>query len=81
MKVTHELRFTSRCPVDDAEDEYHVIVETNRIVKVEDILRAIEELPEPAFQEQLTSELCKRLKFCKVTTIGYHSGVKTTCEA
>ena len=38
MRVTHEMTFARRCPVDDALDHYELCVETTRTVKVEDIL-------------------------------------------
>lgn len=80
MHVTHELTFARTCPVNDALDRYELRVETNRMVKVEDILAAIEALPEKAYQEELTLKLAAQLG-CVVTTVGYHSGIKTTCRA
>lgn len=80
MRVIHETTFARRCPVDDAQDLYELRVETNRVVKVEDILAAVEALPEKAFQEDITKALAAKLG-CTVTTVGYHSGVKTTCSA
>lgn len=79
MNVTHELTFARRCPVNDALDRYELRVETTRLVKVEDILAAVDALPEKAFQEDITTTLAAKLG-CQVTTIGYHSGVKTTCS-
>lgn len=80
MRVIHETTFARRCPVDDAQDLYELRVETTRVVKVEDILAAVAALPETAFQEAITVQLAAKLG-CAVTTIGYHSGVKTTCSA
>lgn len=80
MRVIHETKFSRLCPVNDAQDLYELAVETNRTVKVEDILAAIEALPAKAFQEDITTELAAKLG-CSVTTIGYHSGIKTTCTA
>jgi len=80
MRVIHELIFLRQCPVDDAQDRYELFVETTRTVKVEDILAAIEALPEKAFQEDITAALAAKLG-CRVTTIGYHSGIKTTCTS
>lgn len=78
MLVRHEMKFARRCPVNDLRDVYHLTVETNGILKVEDILEAVAALPEVAFQEALTLALAAVLR-CAVTTVGYHSGVKTTC--
>jgi hypothetical protein len=80
MKVTHELSFFRRCPVDDAQDFYECKVETAGLLKVEDILAAVGTLPEKAFQEEITVALAANLK-CRVTTIGFHKGIKTTCSA
>lgn len=80
MQVTHELTIYGRCPVNDALDVYLTTIETKSIVKVEDIIEATRELPSPAFQEEVTIALAGRLR-CKVTTIGFHSGIKTTCKA
>jgi hypothetical protein len=80
MITVHELKIARRCPVDDTQDLYEVSVETVRLLKVEDILAAIQALPEKAFQEEITTLLAARLGCCVVTT-GYHSGVKTICRA
>lgn len=80
MNVVHELKFSRRCPVDDAKDNYELRVETTELLKVEDILAAIAALPDKAFQEEITTTLAGKLD-CRVTTIGFHKGVKTTCSA
>jgi hypothetical protein len=80
VKVVHETTFARRCPVDDALDLYELRVETHRTIKVEDILAAVEALPEKAFQEDITATLAAKLG-CVVVTTGHHSGVKTTCTA
>ena len=80
MNVTHELTFTRKCPVNDAQDRYQLVVQATWLIKVEDILAAVKALPEKAFQEDITTELATKLG-CHVTTTGYHSGVKTTCTA
>jgi len=80
VKVIHEWSFRRRCPVDDALDRYDLRVEANDMVKVEDIVAAVEALPKKAFQEELTQILAAKLG-CIVTTIGHHSGIKTTCTA
>lgn len=80
MLVRHYMTVTASCPVDEKPDHYEAIVECARVVKVEDILAAVERLKgQPIFQEQLTQELARSLG-AKVTTTGYHSGVKTICE-
>jgi len=81
MMVVYELTFSRKCPVDEAHDHYHLTIEANHTILVEDILRAIECLPEKAYQEDLTKILARKLGTESVTTVGYHSGVKTTCVA
>lgn len=76
--TTYETRFSRKCPVNpDVTDHYDLIVEAE-FTPVERILAGIDALPEKGFQEDLTKELAAILQ-CKVTTVGYHSGVKTTC--
>lgn len=80
MIVKHSLTITATCPVDGKPDHYDATIECARVVKVEDIIAAVYALKtRTIFQEELTQELSRQLG-AKVTTIGYHSGVKTTCE-
>jgi hypothetical protein len=79
MKVTHEVRVYGRCPVDLAIDEYDVTFITPKTLKVEDINEAIANIQWPVFQEEMTLYLADKLG-CHVHSVGYHSGVKTTCE-
>jgi len=68
------------CMVFRIADTYEVTDECNRAVKVEEILKAAETMKkEKKFQEDITQELARVLG-AKVTTTGYHSGVKTICE-
>jgi GTP cyclohydrolase I len=81
MRVTHTLQFACRCPVDDRQDVYECVVESDRVLKVEDIWAAVRRATErPEFQETITDRLAEDLG-CKVTTIGLHSNVRTvaTC--
>jgi len=80
MRVIHEVEFSRKCPVNDAWDHYEARFETKSLLKVEDILAAIDALPEKAFQEEITQKLAAKLG-CRVTTIGMHSGIRTTCIA
>lgn len=80
MLVRHSLTITAACPVDGKPDHYEAVVECTRVVKVEDILAAVDRLKaQKIYQEELTQELARVLG-AKVTTTGYHSGVKTVCE-
>jgi ribonuclease I len=80
MHVTYDLSIHAQCPVDDAQDHYAVTVEAHRAVRVETILAVVADLPPRLFQEDITQWLAAALG-CRVTTVGYHSGVKTTCTA
>jgi hypothetical protein len=80
VHVIHQLKFARRCPVNNGFDIYELRVETGELLKVEDILAAVEALPEREFQETLTKQLAQALK-AVVTTVGEHSGVRTTCFA
>lgn len=80
MRVEHHLIVTGTCPVDHKPDRYEAVIECTNTVKVEDIVREAGALQaQPMFQEDLTQALARALG-AKVTTIGYHSGVKTICE-
>jgi NADPH-dependent 7-cyano-7-deazaguanine reductase QueF len=80
LLVKHSLTITASCPVDGKPDHYEAVIECSRVLKVEDILAAVETLKgQKIFQEQLTQELARAIG-AKVTTTGYHSGVKTVCE-
>lgn len=80
MLVKHYLTVCATCPVDEKRDRYETVVECGRVLKVEEILDTIKTLSgKPIFQEELTLELA-RILGAKVTTTGYHSGVKTICE-
>ena len=81
MQVKHRLTMLAKCPVNDGRDEYAVTVETDRVVKVEDILAAVADYADKAaFQEDITRELARRLGV-KVTTVGMHGTVETTVMA
>jgi hypothetical protein len=78
MATTHELMAFCQCPVDNKLDTYCVTVETSADISVETILAATVALrDEKIFQEEFTRRLARSLG-ATVTTVGYHSGVKTT---
>ena len=79
MKVTHDVRVYGRCPVDGKSDSYDVTVITMKVIKVEDIIAVVEAIKWPAFQEEMTQQLADSLG-CSIRSVGYHSGIKTTCE-
>jgi NADPH-dependent 7-cyano-7-deazaguanine reductase QueF len=78
MQVKHETEIKAMCPIDKKPDVYRLIVRTNQLLKVEDILAAVKRVTEqPTFQEQLTQDLHRDLG-CVVETQGWHSGFLTT---
>ncbi len=78
MKTIYETQIATICPSDKENDFYLVTVESRRTVMVEDILAAIKEWEnKKAYQEDITAALSRSLG-CIVTTVGWHSGVKTT---
>jgi hypothetical protein len=79
MIVTHEIQVYGRCPVDGKSDSYDVTITTMKIIKVEYIIAVVDAIEWPVFQEEMTQQLADRLG-CRVRSIGYHSGIKTTCE-
>ncbi len=80
MMAEHSLEISCRCPVDEAIlDVYQVVVRTNHIIKVEDILSAVAvATQQAAFQEAITETIARNLR-AKVLTLGKHSGVSTLC--
>ena len=81
MICQYQTTLTGLCPVDDSNDVYDVTFESYSMIPVEDILTAMRSYNGfQQFQEQTTAELARTLK-CRVTTVGFHSGVKTTVSA
>ena len=84
MRTCYHLRVQATCPVDvSVTDDYKVTVTVRgeKILQVEEILAAVADLTrDPTFQEILTLALACRLG-ADVRTVGFHSGVRTVCEA
>lgn len=80
MKVLHELSGACVCPVDGEPDRYRITIEADAVIKVEAIIQTVSKLAKvKLFQEEFTARLARALGVT-VTTIGFHSGVKTTCR-
>lgn len=78
MRVEHCLTIFSLCPIDGRRDVYKMIVRTQRMIRVEDILAAVEAATKkPVFQEDLTEHLAKAIG-CEIETQGWHGEVQTT---
>lgn len=82
MKVRYRLTVHAPCPVDAAvTDCYEVTVKADRVIKVEDILAAVDgATANPIFQEDLAEELADMLG-AKVEVVGIHSGVEVVARA
>lgn len=83
MKCTYEIEVRAQCPVNPADvDLYAVQIESESLIEVEKILAffAAHAGDRHVFQEALT-QLAAVSIGAKVTTVGYHSGVKVTCVA
>lgn len=81
MICKYETRIVAACPVDDKPDVYEATFISDDTVQVERILEAVaKHATEKAYQEIITADLARQLR-CRVITVGYHSGVKTTVEA
>lgn len=80
MKCRYETQMRAICPITNGIDFYEVIVERDELIPVEEMQPIIDRHAIKAFQEVITSQLAAALK-ATVTTIGYHSGIKTTCIA
>lgn len=82
MKNTYEVEVRAQCPVNPSDtDLYAFTIESASIVEVEKIVAFFgEHAREKIFQESLTQK-CAVTLGAKVTSVGYHSGVKVTCVA
>lgn len=83
MKNTYEREVKAQCPVKpDDRDRYDFVIESATIIKVEDINAFFDAHAgeKSVFQETLTAK-CATTLGAKVTSVGYHSGVKVTCVA
>lgn len=83
MKNTYEIEVRAQCPVNPTDtDLYQVTIESELIIQVEEIIAFFNEHADKreVYQEQLT-RLAAVTIGAKVTSVGYHSGVKVTCVA
>lgn len=83
MKNTYEYEVRAQCPVNPSDtDLYAFTIESESIVEVEKIVEFFkkEAGQKQVFQEVLTQK-CAVTLGVKVRSVGFHSGVKVTCEA
>ena len=82
MLNKYEVEVFARCPVTPScVDVYAFTIETERVIEVEKIIAFFfGEKRKPVFQEALTRQ-CAVALGVRVTSVGYHSGVKVTSTA
>ena len=83
MKCSYEVEVRAQCPVmPDDTDVYQFTIESESIVQVERIVEFIgaNAGKKHIFQEDLTNK-CAVALGARVTSVGWHSGVKVTCVA
>lgn len=78
MTYIYETEMTCTCPVDGSKDRYLVTLQSDVMIQVETLLKELKQFENMEdFQEGVTDALASKFN-CRVTTIGMHSGVKTT---
>lgn len=83
MKTIYQLDIKAQCPVNPSDtDVYAFTIESHTIIEVEKIIAFFAENggTKAQFQEVLTQKCAVNLG-AHVTSVGWHSGVKVTCEA
>lgn len=83
MKCKYEVEVRAQCPVNPADtDLYAFTIESESLIEVEKIVEFFKTNggAQKVFQEALTQQ-CAVAIGAKVTSVGYHSGVKVTCIA
>lgn len=83
LKCRYEYEVKAQCPVQATDtDRYDFLIESESLIEVEKIVEFFRANAgnRNVFQEALTQQ-CAVTLGAKVTSIGWHSGVKVTCEA
>lgn len=83
MKTRYEIEVRAQCPVNPSDTDLYVFVlESEALIEVEKIVGFFKENAGQTnvFQEALTQK-CAVTIGARVTSTGWHSGVKVTCEA
>jgi hypothetical protein len=83
MRNIYEIEVKAQCPVNPQDtDLYAFTIESESLIEVEKIVAFFSKHAgkNKRFQEKLT-EMCAVALGAKVTSIGYHSGVKVTSTA
>ena len=83
MKNTYEVEVRAQCPVNPSDtDLYAFTIESESLIEVEKIVAFFKAhaADKNVFQEVVTN-LCAVTLGAKVTSVGWHSGIKVTCVA
>ena len=83
MKNTYEIQVRAQCPVNENDtDLYSFTIESESLIEVERITEFFRKNAgrRNIFQESLTQS-CAVTLGAKVTSVGYHSGVRVICVA
>ena len=83
MQNTYEYQVRAQCPVNPTDtDLYAFTIRSQSLIEVEKIVGFFKENAgaQRVFQEALTQKAAVTLG-ARVTSVGYHSGVKVTSEA
>ena len=83
MRNVYEIEVRAQCPVNPQDtDLYQFRIESESLIEVEKIVAFVKEHAgeQRVFQERLTM-LCATTLGAKVTSVGWHSGVRVECHA
>lgn len=83
MKCTYDIEVRAQCPVNPTDtDLYQFTIESENLIEVEKIADFFKKNAgqKETFQEVLTQQ-CAVTLGAKVTSVGWHSGIKVTCHA
>ena len=83
MKNTYEIEVRAQCPVNPSDtDLYAFTITSEALIEVEKITEFFKSHAgvQKVFQEAITQQ-CAVTLGAHVKSVGYHSGVRVTCEA
>lgn len=83
MRNRYEIEVRAQCPVNPTDtDLYEFTIESEALIEVEKIIAFFKEHTgkKNIFQEVLTQK-CATTIGARVTSVGWHSGVRVICEA
>lgn len=83
MRCSYEIEVRAQCPVNPTDtDLYSFMITSETMIEVEKITAffAAHATQKEVFQEILTQQ-CAVTLGARVTSVGWHSGIKVMCEA